>query len=292
MSQEKGATKVKEEKAVKAEKAEKTEAAKPPFEELVKGREEEIIKLLKEKDYLDVLTPLQQELVKCQLWIRDNGIKVLAIFEGRDAAGKGSAIKRFTEFLNPRLCKVIALDKPTDQERGQWYFQRYVKNLPSKGEMMLFDRSWYNRAGVERVMGFCTEQQVKDFYRDLPEFERMLVNSGIHLIKFWFSASRKSQEKRFSSRETDPLKVWKLSPVDKEAQDMWDKYSDARDDMLKRTSTDYAPWTVIKSDDKKLSRINSIRYFLSQFPYTGKREELLKIDPEIVITIEEELKRR
>ncbi|MBF0611263.1 MAG: polyphosphate kinase 2 [Magnetococcales bacterium] len=292
MSQEKGATKVKEEKAVKAEKAEKTEAAKPPFEELVKGREEEIIKLLKEKDYLDVLTPLQQELVKCQLWIRDNGIKVLAIFEGRDAAGKGSAIKRFTEFLNPRLCKVIALDKPTDQERGQWYFQRYVKNLPSKGEMMLFDRSWYNRAGVERVMGFCTEQQVKDFYRDLPEFERMIVNSGIHLIKFWFSASRKSQEKRFSSRETDPLKVWKLSPVDKEAQDMWDKYSDARDDMLKRTSTDYAPWTVIKSDDKKLSRINSIRYFLSQFPYTGKREELLKIDPEIVITIEEELKRR
>ncbi|NGZ28856.1 MAG: polyphosphate kinase 2 [Magnetococcales bacterium] len=292
MSQEKGATKVKEEKAVKAEKAEKAEVAKPSFEELVKGREEEIVKLLKEKDYLDVLTPLQQELVKCQLWIRDNGIKVLAIFEGRDAAGKGSAIKRFTEFLNPRLCKVIALDKPTDQERGQWYFQRYVKNLPSKGEMMLFDRSWYNRAGVERVMGFCTEQQVKDFYRDLPEFERMIVNSGIHLIKFWFSASRKSQEKRFSSRETDPLKIWKLSPVDKEAQDMWDKYSDARDDMLKRTSTDYAPWTVIKSDDKKLSRINSIRYFLNQFPYTGKREELLKIDPEIVITIEEELKRR
>ncbi|MBF0284508.1 MAG: polyphosphate kinase 2 [Magnetococcales bacterium] len=272
--------------------AKKTKASTPSlFADKVQGREEEVLQLLKEKDYLDVLTPLQQELVKMQLWVRENNLKIMAIFEGRDAAGKGSTIKRFMEYLNPRFARIVALDKPTDKERTQWYFQRYIAHLPSGGEMAFYDRSWYNRPGVERVMGFCTEPQVEDFFRDQPAFEKMLVDSGIHLNKFWFSVKRQSQEKRFDSRQTDPLKVWKLSPVDQEAQDKWDEYSKARDDMLRRTNTPEAPWTVIRSDNKKNARINAIRFFLSQFPYTGKDESLLNYDRSLVQTVEEEIGR-
>ncbi|MEO5333221.1 MAG: polyphosphate kinase 2 [Magnetococcus sp. YQC-5] len=262
-----------------------------PFEELIKGRESEIVKLLHEKDYLNIITPLQQELVKLQQWVVANKIKVMAIFEGRDAAGKGGTIKRFTEYLSPRITRVVALDKPTDQEKTQWYFQRYVTHLPHGGEIVLFDRSWYNRPGVERVMGFCTPQQVEEFHRHLPCMERMLVESGIHLTKFWFSVHRSSQEKRFASRETDPLKVWKLSPVDQEALDHWDHYSQARDDMLSRTNFPESPWTVIRSDNKKLARINSIRFFLSQFDYDHKDLSLLTLDPGIVQSVDDEIGR-
>ncbi|MBF0309359.1 MAG: polyphosphate kinase 2 [Magnetococcales bacterium] len=249
--------------------------------------------MLREKDqYISVLSQLQEELVKLQTWVRNNNKKVMVLFEGRDAAGKGGTIKRFMEFLNPRMCRVVALNVPTDRERTQWYFQRYITHFPSGGEMVFFDRSWYNRPGVERVMGFCKEEDWKAFFRDVPVFERMLVEmGGIDLTKFWFSVSRDSQEKRFSSRATDPLKVWKLSSVDQEAQDRWDQYSLARDDMLRQTSFTVAPWTVIRSDDKKLARINSIRYLLQKFPYDGRKDELLKFDEGIILPIEEELKR-
>ncbi|MBF0428772.1 MAG: polyphosphate kinase 2 [Magnetococcales bacterium] len=260
-----------------------------PFEELIKGREEEIIKLLHEKDYLNIITPLQQELVKLQQWVVEHKLKILVLFEGRDAAGKGGTIKRFTEFLSPRICRVVALEKPTEQEQTQWYFQRYITHLPHGGEIVLFDRSWYNRAGVETVMGFCSPDQVVEFHQQLPYVERMLVESGIHLTKFWFSVERASQEKRFASRETNPLKTWKLSPVDQEAIDLWDHYSRARDDMLRRTNFPEAPWTVIRSDNKKLARINSIRYFLSQFDYDHKDSSLLTLDAGIVQSTEEEI---
>ncbi|MBF0613909.1 MAG: polyphosphate kinase 2 [Magnetococcales bacterium] len=261
------------------------------FEELIRGREAEIAKLLREQDYLNVLTPLQQELVKLQQWVITNKRKILVIFEGRDAAGKGGTIKRFTEFLSPRICRVVALEKPTDIEKTQWYFQRYLTHLPHGGEIVFFDRSWYNRPGVERVMGFCTPEQVEEFHRQLPCIERMLTESGMHLIKFWFSVERTSQEKRFASRETDPLKVWKLSPVDQEALDHWDHYSLARDDMLRLTNFPEAPWTVIRSDSKKLARINSIRYLLNRFDYDHKDPSLLTLDPGIVLTVDDEIGR-
>ncbi|MBF0180993.1 MAG: polyphosphate kinase 2 [Magnetococcales bacterium] len=262
-----------------------------PFEDLVRGREAEIVKLLHEKDYLNIVTPLQQELVKLQQWVVTNKIKVMAIFEGRDAAGKGGTIKRFTEFLSPRIVRVVALEKPTDQERTQWYFQRYITHLPHGGEIVFFDRSWYNRPGVERVMGFCQPEQIEEFHRQVPHLEAMLVESGIHLTKFWFSVARASQEKRFHSRETDPLKVWKLSPVDQEALDHWDHYSVARDDMLRLTNFPTSPWTVVRSDNKKLARINSIRHFLRQFDYDGRDDALLTLDPGIIQTVEEEIGR-
>ncbi|MBF0296807.1 MAG: polyphosphate kinase 2 [Magnetococcales bacterium] len=262
-----------------------------PFEDLVRGREEEIVKLLHEKDYLNIITPLQQELVKLQQWIVNNKLKVMAIFEGRDAAGKGGTIKRFTEFLSPRIVRVVALEKPTDQEKTQWYFQRYITHLPHGGEIVFFDRSWYNRPGVERVMGFCRPEQIEEFHRQVPHLEAMLVESGVHLTKFWFSVARSSQEKRFHSRETDPLKVWKLSPVDQEALDHWDHYSAARDDMLRLTNFATSPWTVVRSDNKKLARINSIRFFLRQFDYDGRDDSLLNLDPGIIQTVEEEIGR-
>ncbi|GAB0057032.1 Polyphosphate kinase PPK2B [Candidatus Magnetaquicoccaceae bacterium FCR-1] len=262
-----------------------------PFEELIQGRELEIMKLLREQDYLNILTPLQQELVKLQQWVVDQKLKLLILFEGRDAAGKGGTIKRFTEFLSPRICRVVALEKPTELEKHSWYFQRYIAHLPHGGEMVLFDRSWYNRPGVERVMGFCTEAQVEEFHHQLPCIERMITESGIHLVKFWFSVERISQEKRFTSRQTNPLKTWKLSPVDQEAQDHWEDYSRARDDMLQRTNFPDTPWTVIRSDSKKLARINSIRYLLRQFDYPGKNEELLTLDPGIVQGVEDEIGR-
>ncbi|MBF0159837.1 MAG: polyphosphate kinase 2 [Magnetococcales bacterium] len=243
---------------------------------------------MSEKEYLETIMPLHTELVKLQNWIKENGLKVASLFEGRDAAGKGGTIKRFIEHLNPRSCRVVALDKPTDRERSQWYFQRYVGHLPSAGELTFFDRSWYNRAGVERVMGFCTKDQAREFLRSVPEFEQMLVNSGVKLFKFWFSVSKQEQLRRFTSRQKDPLKQWKLSPVDRESQDRWDDYTKVKYDMLLYTSTPSCPWTIIKSNDKKRCRIEIIRYFLSQFDYAGKRPELLNYDRRIIRTVQEE----
>ena len=213
---------------------------------------------------------LQIELLKVQSWVKDSGQKIIGLFEGRDAAGKGGTIKRYMEHLNPRGARVVALDKPTETERGQWYFQRYVANLPTNGEIVFFDRSWYNRAGVERVMGFCDPHEYLLFMRQAPEFERMLVASGIHLFKFWFSVSREEQLRRFVSRHSDPLKHWKLSPVDVQSLDRWDDYTDAKNAMFFHTHTGDAPWTIIKSDDKKRARLNCIRYFLLHLDYPDK----------------------
>ena len=226
---------------------------------------------------------LQIELLKVQNWVKDTGQRVLCIFEGRDAAGKGGTIKRFTEHLNPRGARVVALEKPTEEEQGQWYFQRYSKQLPTKGEIVFFDRSWYNRAGVERVMGFCSPAEYMEFMRQVPEFERMLVRSGIRLFKFWFSVSREEQLRRFQSRQQDPLKHWKLSPIDVESLDRWDEYSEAKESMFFFTHTADAPWTVVRSDDKKRARVNCMRYFLSNLPYPGKDMEINTApDPRLV----------
>ncbi len=244
---------------------------------------------LSDKEYLELLDPLHIELVKWQKWVKEQGIKVCAIFEGRDAAGKGGTIKRIIEHLNPRGCRVVALEKPTERERTQWYFQRYVGHLPSAGEIVLLDRSYYNRSGVERVMGFCSQSEVHQFLRSVPEFERMLLGSGIVLCKFWFSVSKEEQERRFKKRAVDPLKQWKLSPVDLASQDLWDEYTKAKEDMFYHTSIPEAPWVIVKSDDKKRARLNAIRYLLSQFEYPGKRAELLQIDRRIIRTVVEEL---
>ena len=213
---------------------------------------------------------LQIELLKVQSWVKETGQRIVCLFEGRDAAGKGGTIKRFMEHLNPRGARVVALEKPNEVEKGQWYFQRYVEHLPTAGEMVLFDRSWYNRAGVERVMGFCEPQEYLQFMRQTPELERMLVNDGIHLFKFWFSVSREEQLRRFISRRDDPLKHWKLSPIDIQSLDRWDEYTEAKNQMFFHTHTGDAPWTVIKSDDKKRARLNCIRFFLHSLDYPGK----------------------
>ncbi|WP_367850224.1 polyphosphate kinase 2 [Rhodoferax sp. WC2427] len=213
---------------------------------------------------------LQVELLKLQAWVKESKQRVVILFEGRDAAGKGGAIKRFMEHLNPRGARVVALEKPTELERGQWYFQRYVQHLPSVGEIVMFDRSWYNRAGVERVMGFCTDAEYAEFMRQAPEFERHLVRSGVHLIKFWFSVSRKEQRRRFKERESHPLKQWKLSPIDLASLDKWDDYTRAKEGMFFETDTAEAPWTVIKSDCKKRARLNAMRYVLHKLPSTSK----------------------
>lgn len=226
---------------------------------------------------------LQIELLKLQAWVKETGQRLVILFEGRDAAGKGGTIKRFMEHLNPRGARVIALEKPTDVERGQWYFQRYVQHLPSKGEIILFDRSWYNRAGVEKVMNFCTMNEYLEFMRQCPEFERMLVNSGIHLIKFWFSVSKAEQHRRFKERMTDPLRQWKLSPIDRASLNKWNEYTDAKEAMFFYTHTGDAPWVVVKSDDKKRARLNAMRYVLSQLPYTDKDESIVCLpDPLLV----------
>lgn len=226
---------------------------------------------------------LQVELLKVQKWVKDNGERIVMIFEGRDAAGKGGTIKRFMEHMNPRGARVVALEKPTEDEMGQWYFQRYIKHLPTAGEMVLFDRSWYNRAGVERVMGFCEQNEYLEFMRQAPELERMLVNSGIRLFKFWFSVTQEEQARRFDSRESDPLKQWKLSEVDKVARAKWDHYTQARDDMFFYTDTADAPWVVIKSDDKKRARLDCMQYFLHALPYPNKDKHIAKVpDPLIV----------
>ena len=226
---------------------------------------------------------LQAELLKVQIWAQETGQKFVILFEGRDAAGKGGTIKRFNEHLNPRFARVVALNKPSDEERGQWYFQRYVEHLPTSGEMVFYDRSWYNRAGVERVMGFCTPVEYLEFMRQAPEFERMLVRSGIRLYKYWFSVTRDEQLRRFAARETDPLKRWKLSPIDKASLDKWDDYTEAKEAMFFYTDTADAPWVVVKSNDKKRARLNAMRHFLSTLDYPGKDPEVaLQPDPLIV----------
>ena len=241
-------------------------------------------------EYEQELTKLQIELLKLQNHVKERGLKILMIFEGRDAAGKGGTIKRITEHLNPRGARVVALEKPSDIERTQWYFQRYTKHLPSAGEIVFFDRSWYNRAGVEPVMGFCTTEEHHEFLREVPEFEKMLVKSGIVLMKFYFSVSKKEQAQRFKKREIDPLKQYKLSPVDKESQNLWDKYTIAKFSMLMASNTDIAPWTIIKSDNKKKARLNCIRHILSNVEYENKTdEEIFEIDNLILISGIEEI---
>jgi len=217
--------------------------------------------------YCKELRKLQIELVKLQEWIKHEGLRVVALFEGRDAAGKGGAIKRITECLNPRSCRVVALGTPTEREKTQWYFQRYVAHLPAAGEMVLFDRSWYNRAGVERVMGFCTEEQYHEFMQSCPEFERMLIRSGIRLIKYWFSVSDDEQERRFQDRMDNPTKRWKLSPMDMESRKHWADYSRAKDEMFAVTDTKLAPWYVVNAENKEAARLNVIRHLLSSFEY-------------------------
>ncbi|MFN6954836.1 MAG: polyphosphate kinase 2 [Acetobacteraceae bacterium] len=238
---------------------------------------------LTEKDYLARILPLQVELLKAQNWIKTAGERAMVLFEGRDAAGKGGTIKRFMEHLNPRGARVVALEKPSERERTQWYFQRYIEHLPAGGEIVFFDRSWYNRAGVERVMGFCTAAEYLEFMRQAPELERMLVRSGIRLFKYWFSVTREEQARRFGARETDPLKQWKLSPIDKASLDKWDDYTEAKEAMFFYTDTADAPWTVVKSDDKKRARIEAMRHFLFHLPYEGKDERVVhEPDPLIV----------
>jgi polyphosphate kinase 2 len=226
---------------------------------------------------------LQIELLKVQNWVKLSGQKIAVIFEGRDAAGKGGTIKRFMEHLNPRAAKVVALEKPTEHEMGQWYFQRYIEHLPTRGEILFLDRSWYNRAGVERVMGFCDQVEYLEFMRQCPEVERMLVNSGIKLFKYYFSVTKKEQRKRFASREQDPLKQWKMSPVDKAAVSMWGEYTRAKEAMFFYTDTAACPWTIIKSDDKKRARLNCMQDFLSKLDYPDKNTEVVSnADPLIV----------
>lgn len=236
------------------------------------------------RDYYEVEKwLLQVELLKFQYWAKDNGSRHVLVFEGRDAAGKGGSIKRFMEHLNPRGATVVALNKPTEVEAGQWYFQRYIEHLPTSGDMVLFDRSWYNRAGVERVMGFCSDAEYEVFMEQAPQFEKMLVDAGVSITKFWFSVTQTEQRTRFAIRQLDPVRQWKLSPMDLESLDRWDDYTAAKEEMFRRTDTDWAPWMTIKSNDKKRARINAMRHFLSQFDYEGKDHDVvLRPDPRLV----------
>ncbi|MBG0829566.1 polyphosphate kinase 2 [Planomonospora sp. ID67723] len=235
-------------------------------------------------EYDKVKRLLQIELLKLQYWIKDTGGRLVILFEGRDAAGKGGTIKRFMEHLNPRGARVVALEKPSERESTQWYFQRYILHLPSAGEMVFFDRSWYNRAGVERVMGFATEEEYLEFMKQAPALERMLVRDGVHLVKFWFSVTRREQRTRFIIRQVDPVRQWKLSPMDLESLDKWDDYTRAKEDMFLHTDTDEAPWTVIKSNDKKRARVEAMRHVLDLFEYAGKDHDIVgRPDPKIVV---------
>ncbi len=252
----------------KIEKTEKTEKTKD-------SKKNHISK----KDYEKELNRLHVELVKLQYWIKEKGLRVVMIFEGRDAAGKGGTIKRITEPLNPRGASVVALGTPSDREKTQWYFQRYVPHLPAAGELTLFDRSWYNRSGVERVMDFCTDQQYKEFLRSCPEFERMIVRSGVILLKYWFSVSDEEQERRFQSRANDPLKRWKLSPMDLKSRDKWVEYSKAKDEMFFYTDIKEAPWYVVQSDNKKIARLNCIAHILDSIPYKDIMPKPIKLPP-------------
>lgn len=239
--------------------------------------------LMSRKNYEFQKYNIQVELLKLQAWVKETGNRIVILFEGRDAAGKGGTIKRMMEHLNPRGARVVALEKPTHEERGQWYFQRYVKHLPTNGEIVMFDRSWYNRAGVERVMNFCTKEEYNEFMRQAPEFERNLVRSGIILFKFWFSVSQDEQRRRFKERKTHPLKQWKLSPIDKASLDKWEQYTEAKEKMFFHTDTSDAPWTVVKSNCKKRARLNAMRYILHKIPYSNKDVAMIgKVDPLIV----------
>ncbi len=272
-----------------------------PDDELVPNRTAgtyPYVNLMSRKSYEKEKYRLQVELLKLQAWVKESGERVVVLFEGRDAAGKGGTIRRFMEHLNPRGARVVALEKPSEIERGQWYFQRYVQHLPTRGEIVLFDRSWYNRAGVERVMGFCSQQEYLEFLRQTPELERNLVRSGTHLVKFWFSVSQAEQHRRFTERREHPLKQWKLSPVDLASLDKWDEYTEAKETMFFHTDTSDAPWIVVKSDCKKRARLNAMRYVLHTLPYADKDTARIgKLDPLIVgraITVHEtgELRRQ
>ncbi|MBW4551547.1 MAG: polyphosphate kinase 2 [Aphanocapsa sp. GSE-SYN-MK-11-07L] len=234
---------------------------------------------LSTKEYEKELARMQVELVKLQYWAKHTGTRIVILFEGRDAAGKGGTIKRITEPLNPRGCRVVALGTPSDREKTEWYFQRYSPHLPAAGEIVCFDRSWYNRAGVERVMGFCTDDQYREFMQTCPEFERMLVRSGIILLKYWFSVSDEEQERRFQSRTIDPARRWKLSPMDLESRDRWVEYSQAKDEMFAHTNIPEAPWFTVEADDKKRARLNCINHFLTKIPYVDMTPEPLELPP-------------
>ena len=242
-------------------------------------KRKKISKVLRDIAYEDELRKLQIELIKMQNWIYDNKKRLMIIYEGRDAAGKGGAIKRFTMYLNPRKYRVVALPAPTEIEKGQFYFQRYFQNLPNPGEIAFFDRSWYNRAIVEPVFDFCTQEQYEKFMKEVPEIEHALIDDGIILIKFWFSISKETQQRRFHEREHNPLKQWKLSPVDKQAQKMWDKITHYKDEMFSRTHNSYSPWIIVDSNDKKRARLESIRYILSMIPYEGKEDAKVNLHP-------------
>ncbi|WP_074406447.1 MULTISPECIES: polyphosphate kinase 2 [Aquimarina] len=244
-----------------------------------------IKKILQKLRYEEELRSLQGELVNLQQWIAKKKLRVAVIFEGRDAAGKGGSIKRFTEHLNPRSMRIVALSKPTEVEKGQWYFRRYIKELPNPGEIVFFDRSWYNRAVVEPVMGFCTNKQYKNFMVQVPEFEHMLYEDGIIVIKFWFSISKEEQKKRFDARLQNPLKVWKFSPVDMKGQQLWTKYTKYKEQMFSKTHTTFSPWVIVKTNSKKTARLESMRYVLSRFDYTGKSKAKTTLlpDPNVIL---------
>lgn len=244
---------------------------------VAEGMSEPAEPTLERKIYFRELFRLQHELVRLQDWVQHKKLKVVLLFEGRDSAGKGGAIKRVTQRLNPRVARVVALPAPTERERNQWYFQRYISHLPAAGEMVMFDRSWYNRAGVERVMGFCTQEQVDEFFRDVPEFERMLVRSGIILLKYWFSITDEEQEFRFRMRIHDPLKQWKLSPMDLQSRIHWEEYTKAKEEMLQRTHIPEAPWWVVQAVDKKRARLNMIAHLLQQIPYESVPKEMIEL---------------
>jgi polyphosphate kinase 2 len=265
----------------------------PENEQRKRGSKEERLPIWVKKsvlEYENELKELQIELLKLQNHVKEKGLKVLMIFEGRDAAGKGGTIKRITEHLNPRGARIVALEKPSDVEKTQWYFQRYIKHLPSASEIVFFDRSWYNRGGVEPVMGFCTEEEHQEFLNHVSEFEHMLVNSGIILFKFYFSVSKAEQSRRFKERKTDPLKQFKLSPVDAKSQEMWDKYTEAKHSMLRASHTGTAPWIIIRSDNKKKARLNCIKHILSSVQYPSKNPPDLTTSKKILIWGDEEIK--
>lgn len=264
----------------KKKKDKEAKQAKEPKEaKEAKDAKEPERKKLSNKKYEKELAKQSIELVKLQEWIKAKGLKVVVIFEGRDAAGKGGVIKRISDAMNPRICRVVALGTPTEREKSQWYFQRYVTQLPGAGEMVLLDRSWYNRAGVERVMGFCSDEEYAEFLRSCPEFERMLIRSGVILLKYWFSVSDEEQERRFQRRLTDPTKRWKLSPMDVQSRERWEDYSKAKDEMFAYTDTKQSPWYVVNADNKKAARLNCIRHLLSMIPYEDLTPETVELPP-------------
>ena len=248
--------------------------------QLLENRGVDIQDVRKRLLYEHELRQLQVELVKLQRWVQSTGARIAILVEGRDAAGKGGTIRRFTEHLNPRAMRVVALPKPTDEERGQWYFQRYIRQLPNKGEIVFFDRSWYNRAVVEPVMGFCTKKEHQRFLQQVPEFEHMLYEDGVTIIKFWFSISKDEQARRFEARRQNPLKQWKLSPVDEKAQELWDAYTRSKEEMFSKTHTTYSPWIIVKANDKQAARLESLRYVLNLLPYKGKEEAPIRLTPD------------